>query len=175
MEGIYEKVNGVNVSKLGYESFEDTVKDFDIICLQETHICTSESIVIPKTFTSIPHCRNISSNNRYFGGMLLLIRKKVRKGIKIDQNIDVDTLKVTLKKEFFATERNIDIFFTYASPINSCYTTGRSENILEKIDKKILDGRKDCIVMGDLNGRTRMEEDFVRDSSDVHSPINIPC
>ena len=175
MEGIYEKVNGVNVSKLGYESFEDTVKNFDIICLQETHICPSESIVIPKTFTSIPHCRNISSNNRYFGGMLLLIRKKVRKGIKIDQNIDVDTLKVTLKKEFFAIERNIEIFFTYASPINSCYTTGRSENILEKIDKKILDGRKDCIVMGDLNGRTRMEEDFVRDSSDDHSPINIPC
>ena len=54
MEGIYEKVNGVNVSKLGYESFEDTVKNFDIICLQETHICPSESIVIPKTFTSIP-------------------------------------------------------------------------------------------------------------------------
>ena len=31
-------------------------------------------------------------------------------------------------------------------------------------------------MMGDLNGRTKMEDDFVRDSDDEHSPIcDIPC
>ena len=27
--------------------------------------------------------------------------------------------------------------------------------------------------MGDLNGRTKMDEDFVSDKNDKHSPINI--
>ena len=27
--------------------------------------------------------------------------------------------------------------------------------------------------MGDLNGRTKVSEDFVRDNSDDHSPINL--
>ena len=64
--------------------------------------------------------------------------------------------------------------FTYASPFTSCYTTARYENILEKNYTKLVDGRNTCLLMGDLNGRTKMEDDFVRDDSDVHSPMNIP-
>ena len=125
-------------------------------------------------YVAVPHCRKISRNNRYFGGMLLLIRKTVRKGIKIQQDIDVDALEITLDKTFLGLERSISILFTYASPVNSCYTRARSENILEKIETKIVNGRNTYLVMGDLNGRTRMGEDFVKDSSDKYSPIHVP-
>ena len=37
IEGIYEKVNGTKVCKLDDETFLNTLKDFDIFCLQETH------------------------------------------------------------------------------------------------------------------------------------------
>ena len=106
--------------------------------------------------------------------MLLLIRKSARKGIKIDQDFDVDSLKVTLKKDFFGLEHDIHILFTYASPFTSPYTISRNKNIIEKIETKIVDGRNTYLVMGDLNGRTKDGEDFVRDDSDEHSPINIP-
>ena len=106
--------------------------------------------------------------------MLLLIKKLIRKGVKIQRDFDVDALEITLDKNYFGLDRSMNIIFTYASPINSCYTTARPENILDKIGTKLVDGRNTCLVMGDLNGRTKTEEDFVRDSSDEHSPINIP-
>ena len=30
-----------------------------------------------------PHCRGISANNRYFGGMLIFIKSSIDKGVKI--------------------------------------------------------------------------------------------
>ena len=41
-----------------------------------------------------------SSNNRYFGGMHLLIRKTICKGVKIFNTDDPDILGITLKKDF---------------------------------------------------------------------------
>ena len=78
MEGIYEKVNGTYVSKLEDETFLNTLNNFDILCLQETHTSKKD---IPKfeKFVAIPHCREISRNRRYFGGMLLIRRRTLRK------------------------------------------------------------------------------------------------
>ena len=30
-----------------------------------------------------------------------------------------------------------------------------------------------CLIMGDLNGRTKLGDDFVRDENDEHSPVNM--
>ena len=87
---------------------------------------------------------------------------------------DEDDLEVTLGKLFFGLTEDIKILFTYASPINSCYTKARTMNILEKIETQYIDGGNNYIIMGDLNGRTKLGEDFVRDGTDDHSPINIP-
>ena len=73
-------------------------KKFDILCLQETHTAPDHTFKECEDFYLVPHCRKKSSNNRYFGGFLLLIRKTIRKGIKIDQSEDRDLLEVTLKK-----------------------------------------------------------------------------
>ena len=75
IEGIYEKVNGLKVSKLDYETFQQTLRNFDILCLQETHTAQNDNFNI-RDFVAIPHCRQISRNKRYFGGMLLLIRRR---------------------------------------------------------------------------------------------------
>ena len=58
--------------------------------------------------------------------------------------------------------------------INSCYTKARTTNILDKIETQFIDGGDNFIIMGDLNGRTKLGENFVRDYSDDHSPINVP-
>ena len=86
IEGMYETVNGTKLSKLDDDTFLDTLKKFDIFCLQETHTAQND---VPKfeKYVAIPHCRNISANNRYFGGMLLFIRRTLRKGVKINRDI----------------------------------------------------------------------------------------
>ena len=174
IEGIYEKVNGSRHSKLDDDTFLNTLKNFDILCLQETHTSQNDTPVF-ENFVTIPHCRKISGNKRYFGGMLLFIRRTLRKGIKINRDIDDDSMEVILDRGFFGLTKRIKILFTYASPLSSSYTKSRTGTVLEKIETYIVDGRNSVLVMGDLNGRTRTEEDFVRDNSDKHSPItNIP-
>ncbi len=170
IEGLYEKVNGVKISKLDNETFQDTLKAFDVLCLQETHTAQNDTFTFEK-FVTIPHCRKISTNKRYFGGMLLFIRRAIRKGIKVNRDIDDDCIELTLDKDYFGFSRDMKILFTYASPLSSSYTKSRKETVLEKLENYIHDGRHSCVVMGDLNGRTKKEDDFVTDSTDKHSPI----
>ena len=170
IEGIYQKVNGTRISKLEDETFTNTLKKFDIFCLQETHTSQNDTPTFDK-FVTIPHCRNISANKRYFGGMLLFIRRTLRKGMKVNRDVDDDCVEVVLDKDFFGLTESVKILFTYASPLSSPYTKSRSGTVLEKIDTYIDNGRTSCLVTGDLNGRTKTEEDFVRDSDDKHSPI----
>ena len=172
IEGIYEKVNGVRLCKLDDSIFQNTLKKIDILCLQETHISHDEVIPSINNFSTIPHFRNMSGNNRYFGGMLIYVRNSIKNGIKIGKKSDKDALEIILKKHFFGLVQDRKILYTYASPINSCYTKSRSANILDKLETDFLNDDQNYIVMGDLNGRTKTEEDFVRDDFDKHSPIN---
>ena len=173
IQGLYEKVNGVRLCKLDEDIFQRTLKRFDIFCLQETHMAPGENIYSFNDFYIKPHCRRKSSNNRHFGGLLLFIRKSIKEGVKIREIFDEDALEVTLKKCFFGLQEDINILFIYASPLNSCYTKSRT-NMLDITETRIRDEGGQYIIMGDLNGRTRLGEDFVRDHSDKHSPINIP-
>ena len=79
---------------------------------------------------------------------------------------------VTLGKNFFGMENDIEIIFTYASPINSCYTKSRTDTVLDKIQTTMINRNDNGIIMGDLNGRTKVADDFVRDSEDIYSPVN---
>ena len=172
IEGLYKKVNGVKLCKMDKETFQTTRKKFDILCLQEIHTAPEDTFRECEEFYLVPHCRRKSANNRYFGGFLLLIRKGIRKGIKIDQKSDRDMIVVTLGKNFFGMENDIEIIFTYASPINSCYTKSRTDNVLDKIQTTMINRNDNGIIMGDLNGRTKVADDFVRDSEDIYSPVN---
>ena len=80
--------------------------------------------------------------------------------------------EITLLKHFFGLKNDIRIIFTYASPINSCYTKYRTDNILDKIETNLISMDNNYLIMGDLNGRTRLGDDFVRDSTDKYTPIN---
>ena len=102
IEGLYEKVNGINTCKLDEETFQIALKKFDILCIQETHISKEQVNKINENYVAIPHCRGKSKNNRYFGGMLLFIKKTIRKGIKTIQGFDQDVIEIILNKTFFS-------------------------------------------------------------------------
>ena len=175
IEGLFEKINGTKICKMEEQTFQDTIKYFDILCLQETHTGNDEILTKHKDFHAITHCRNKSANNRHFGGFLLLVRNSIRKGIKILNNQDKDIFELILLKKYFCLHADIKLIFAYASPITSCYTKARTENVIDTIERKTLNAGGNCLIMGDLNGRTKLGEDFVRDENDEHSPINSVC
>ena len=127
------------VNKLRDEEFVQTAQSHDILCIQETH-CGPQDVPtkhFDEEFKSTPHCRKMSSNNRYFGGMILMIRKSIRKGVKFTNTEDPDILGITLKKDFFNLSEDVNIWFVYASPVNSPYTIKR-DNIFFKLEQKII-------------------------------------
>ena len=69
-------------------------------------------------------------------------------------------------------KNDIKLLFVSASTINSCYTKSQTQSIIEKIETKMIEKKYNCLIMGDLNGRTKMADDFVRDFFDKHSPVN---
>ena len=126
-----------------------------------------------KDFQAIIHSRNKSANNRYFGGFLIFIRNSIRKGLKIGKNEDKDIFELTLLKKYFDLHTDLKLIFGYASPFGSCYVKTRTENAIDSIERKLMNTKgAECLIMGDLNGRTKLGEDFVRDQNDEHSPIN---
>ena len=174
VEGVYEKINSVKLCKLDQPFFLEILKKHDILCLQETHLSQDEIIPQIEGYTTTPHCRKISGNNRYFGGILIFIKTSIKNGVKIGNKFDEDAIEVTLLKNFFGLCKDVKLLFTYGSPINSPYTKTRTANILDKIETQYIDDGGNFLIMGDLNGRTKRGEDFVRDNTDKHSPINMP-
>ena len=136
---IYEKINSIKISKLEQPIFQETLKKHDVLCLQETHVSQDEIIPDLDGYVSIPHCRNISGNNRYFGGILIFIKTSIRNGITFRHNFDKDAIEATFLKIFFGLKKDVKYLFTYASPIHSPYTTSRPENILDKIETGYID------------------------------------
>ena len=92
--------------------------------------------------------------------------------MKVNHDLDEDALEITLSKKYFGLRRDVRLYFTYASPINSPYTKDKPGNVLEIIEMKYVKENDNCLIMGDLNGRTKNEDDFVIDQHDRHSPIN---
>ena len=87
---IYEKINSVKINKLDQQFFKEILKKHDIVCLQEAYLSQDE--IIPETngYDTVPHCRKISANNRYFGGLIIYIKSSIRNSIKIGHKFDMD-------------------------------------------------------------------------------------
>ena len=81
IQGLYQKVNGVRLCKLEEESCSNIITKFDLLCLQETHTSQLQKFNL-QNYVSIPHCRKMRRNNRYFGGMLLLIKTTIKSIIR---------------------------------------------------------------------------------------------
>ena len=173
IEGAYFKVNNFYVNKLREPEFLKNIQAHDILCVQETH-CGPQDIPSQhlSQFKSIPHCRKKSSNNRYFGGMLLLVRKTVRAGVKVTYTDDSDILGITLKKEFFSLSEDLQVWFVYAPPANSPYARNRGSTISKLEELLASNATSQHLILGDLNGRTAREDDFISETYDTHSPTH---
>ena len=171
LEGAYFKTNNFYTNKLRESEFANILKAHDILCVQETH-CGPNDIPSShfKNYNSIPLCRAKSGNGRYFGGMLLLIKKVIRKGVKVIKTADPDIFGITLKKEFFNLPQDAVVWFVYASPANSPYNKGK-ENIFHRLELLMTMHGDHQIVMGDLNGRTSNDDDFIQEVYEAHSPL----
>ena len=144
-------------NKVQDSSFVNQIKDFDIVLLTETHVGYDTTVDIDN-FLYYPFCRKKSSNNRYFGGLGILIKRSIRNGVKFlnDGNSEFQWLR--LDKNFFNLDRDIYVCLLYIVPQSSPYFAQMDINVLDTIEQDINEkyhDKGDIILMGDFNAPYR--------------------
>ena len=105
IEGLFVDINKTKLCKLGDPAVIARISSFDILALQGIQCGPSETQGLSvHGFCMLPFHRKMSMNKRYFGGLMILIRKSLRKGIKIIDNLKQNYLNffwIKLDKKFF--------------------------------------------------------------------------
>ena len=147
------------------------MSSYDIVFLSETHTGFDTHIDI-EGFQHVQICRPISSNNRYYGGLALLIRKTLSNYINILKNSSSEFQWVELLKNYFSLYKDILICFSYVSPCS--FQSNLDSDSLEAIirDINIFKNNGNVFICGDLNIRTGEDPDFITNDSDKHVPLD---
>ena len=110
IHGLFLKVNNYRLNKLEDPAFLKRLNNFDILCLQEIQCGPKDTQSLSlQGYSLIPFHRKESGNSRYYGVSLFLIKSGLRKGVKVVESINGDSIWLKLKKEFFHFER--DMYF----------------------------------------------------------------
>ena len=161
--GLISKIH----NKLQDPLFIQTINKYDIIMLTETHLGYDAQVNL-SGYKYFPVCRNISKNKRHFGGLGLLIRDKIRPGVKILENKSKDFQWLKLEKNFFNLTKDIMLCLAYIIPANSNFSIHSGGQVLEYIEedvKHFLSKNNSVVICGDLNARTGSEVDFINNDT----------
>ena len=107
IHGLFTVINSFKICKMQDPHFKKRLKLFDILCLQEIQCGPKDTQALQlQGYRLFPFHRKISSNNRYFGGSLIIIKNEIRSGIKFINNPSADKIWVKLMKDFFNFEKD---------------------------------------------------------------------
>lgn len=111
--------------------------------LVETHIGYNSKIHDKGNFHYHSICRNVSNNNRHFGGIAILIKSYmvIKRHVKILKNTNVDYHWVKHEKTF-GFKQDMCIFINYNPHIYSKYTQELNHDIIDCIEKNITHYKK---------------------------------
>ena len=144
----------------------------DIICLSETHTDNDYSLNMPGFHELSVKIRPVcTKNNKYYGGMILMVRDGVRGGVEVLNNKFTDSILIRLDKDFFKLKNNLFIGFFYIIPSNSTYATNANNNTdpFEELDSFLhkYTEEGDILIMGDLNSRICIKPDYIPNDNNV--------
>ena len=109
-------------------------------------------------------CRKVTKKiNRYFGGIAVLYKKELKEGIKFLTHKNDDYVWLKLSKSYFRLDSNYYVCLAYIPPENSRYYKDRNQDTLEYIESDIVkySNMGHVMLIGDLNARTGIENDYV--------------
>ena len=155
--------------------FIKELNNYDIIFLAETHIDPDFCLDNMNQYYFYKVCRKQSRhNNRYFGGLGILVRKELKTHIKILNNTNPDFQWIKLDGPHFGFQKDLFICLIYFSPPGSTYTIGLNQDILEIVEKDIVKYQTfgNVMLCGDFNARTASECDFISDDDNNFIPFH---
>jgi hypothetical protein len=175
----YWNINGLlrkdeDYCKLKDPLFIDQVDKYDIIGLSEIH-CGSEEILEYTGYLSELSTRpKLAKARKFSGGLLILIKSQISKGIKRIKSNPGNYIWLRLDKHFFNLQKHIYLCMAYVSPENSTYTRNNNEDYLSLIQNDIIkfQDEGDIMLIGDLNARTSIISDVINNDNEQYLPMN---
>ena len=156
--------NTLEANKLNIPEFRSILERHDIICLQETKaVINLENY---KCFNSNRKLLNSDIINSKSGGVAILVRKELAKGItKIPSKLTPDALIIKVRKDYFHQTKDIYIISAYISPSTSLYRKAQIANPWELLQELVSStiSKGELILCGDFNAWTNTLPDFVTD------------
>ncbi len=127
IDGLHQRLGGQRTSKLEYTEIINSLSRFDIMCLVETH-CNEEDSPTIDGYHAFHNIRPKSMNaTRHFGGISVLIKQILSKGVKLMPRTCSEMLWLKLDKNFFNLDSDLFLGTVYVSPVNSTYSSKRDD------------------------------------------------
>ena len=153
-------------NKIDDPFFINKIDKYDLAFLTETHIGYDTNIPIIGNFICYIVCRpKTKANNRYFGGIAILIKKELKPHIKVLENTYSD---FQLEKHFFGFDKDLFICVVYDPPPTSTYYQSLNYDIIECLEKETAQFIKkgNILLCGDF--RTSNAPDFIGDDDNLY-------
>ena len=171
IHGMSTRVGKKSISKLEMTGFKENFSGHDIICLAETKLGPQEKVFMEEyKVHSVCRMKHRKANN-HSGGLVIYIKNHIQNGITLIPSSS-DHIWLKADKEFFKTQFNMYICFTYISPERSQHRTEIDTlDIITKDLAKYTNLGK-CLIIGDLNGYTSIWPDYnIFDSNKTVLPL----
>ncbi len=161
------------VEKIKDDNFLTMIQTNDIVCLSETHIGPDVHVSI-QGYKPLKKSRKVcESNNNYYGGLLVLIKDDICKGVKEIPVQSENQLWLQLNKGFFGVEEDIFIGYSYISPRDYKCPEKFEEEFMNLNENVSLFGSKGkVIIMGDLNSRIGLKMDYIESDQQIEDQVN---
>ena len=175
IDGLYSNISGVRMCKFSDPAVKQILNLHDIICLVETH-CNIENYPYLEGYKLVLHNRKKSKRaKRASGGIIIAMKNHISKGVTVKCNNNSEIIWIKLNRKYFGLEKDIFMATVYISPANSSFTSKR-DDLFELLEKDIARFSKwgFCILCGDLNSRTSIDNDFVSHDNLKYVNCNLP-
>ena len=166
------KLTSKQVDKSKDDMFIRSIHKSDIIGLAEVKCYMSKS----NFEDSIVHTveRKSSKGKQTYGGLGILIRKNLRKGVKYLPLACSEYQWLMLDKNYFGFDRDLYLCFAYIPPQHSSYCIDQNTDFLELVetDISVYKNKGSVLILGDFNERTASQPDFISDDDDNYVPLH---
>lgn len=172
IQGLRTRLQATNSSlgdtKLNIQSIQRTIKEYDIICLQETWL-KDNTLNFPGY--TVHFTIQDTTSKRGSRGVALLIKNSLCPFIEKLPNNSSNILWCKLNQHSFGHSKDIYLATVYLPPLQCQTKTG--EDVLSTLEQNILKYQEkgDIILLGDLNARTGVLNDFIEND---FRDLNIP-
>ncbi len=168
---------------LGHKKLKSSIKDVydkfvshDIICLQETWCTDAEARSMEDENFKV-----LYSNRKYrdprakriSGGVIVLVKKELWKGVKKVMSSSDDVLWVKLDRKFFKRERDMYLACAYLPPQKSSIFSWYDVDVCEMLELDVIrySNQGDVLICGDLNARVGNIADYIENDNTEYTPL----